>query len=337
MSKKKTIKIAIILTALILIPALLFVVFKAQYESALKEPNSSSTETVEFEIIEGESIDSIIPSLIAQDLLKEKHKNYLLIYLKTNNLIPTIQAGSFNIPKNLNMKELAETLQTAGVPSNWITIPEGLRADEIAQKVSAVFTNTNEDEFMSLVQDQAFINSLELHGENITSLEGFLFPDKYLMQKEIEAQEVILIMVENFKNKVPNDYNYEDIILASLIEREGINSEDRRIISGILQKRLDEQWLLQVDASLLYHKKDWDHTITVQDKDETQPYNTYMYHGLPPTPICNPGLDSIQSVFEPESTEYYYYIHYKDEDGNLVPGYSETLGEHETKIQKYLR
>jgi UPF0755 protein len=337
MSKKKTIKVAIILTALILIPALLFVIFKAQYESALKVPNSSSTETVEFEIMEGESIDTIIPSLIAQDLLKEEHKNFFLIYLKTNNLIPTIQAGFFNIPKNLNMKELAETLQTAGVPSDWVTIPEGLRADEIAQKVSDVFMNVNENEFMNLVQDQAFINSFELHGENITSLEGFLFPDKYLMQREIEAREVISIMVENFKNKVPKDYNYDDIILASLIEREGINPEDRKIISGVLQKRLDEQWLLQVDATLLYHKKDWNHIITVQDKDEAQPYNSYMYHGLPPTPICNPGLDSIQSVFEPESTEYYYYIHYKNEDGDLVPGYSETLGEHEAKVQRYLR
>ena len=337
MSKKKVLTSVIILIALVLAPIMLFVLFKTHYEGALKEPNSSSTETVEFEIIQGESIDSIIPSLISQGLLKEEYRNYFLIYLKTNNLIPTIQAGVFKIPKNLNMKELAQTLQTADAPSIWITIPEGLRADEIAERISKAFLNVDYEAFMALVTNPDFINSLELNGEEITSLEGFLFPDKYFMEKETETRDAVMMLVNNFKNKVPQEYNYEDIILASLIEREGINSEDRRIISGILQKRLEEQWLLQVDATLLYHEKNWGHTITIQDKEIIQPYNTYMYQGLPPTPICNPGLDSILSVFEPESTNYYYYIHYKNEDGNIVPGYSETLGEHETKVQKYLR
>ncbi len=337
MNKKKLIKTTIILTALVLIPLLLFVFFKAHYESALNEPNSSSNQEVEFEVIEGESVDSITSSLIAQDLLREEYRNYFLIYLKINDFVPKIQAGYFSIPKNLTIKELAETLQNAGVPSNWITVTEGLRADEIAQKFSEIFENVNEEDFMNLVEDKDFINSLELHGENISSLEGFLFPDKYFMDKNIEARDAILIMTENFKNKVPEDYNYEDIILASMIEREGINPEDRRIISGILQKRLEEQWLLQVDATLLYHQKDWSHIITVQDKEEAQPYNSYMYHGLPPTPICNPGLDAIMSVFEPKETDYYYYIHYENEEGNIVPGYSKTLNEHETKVQKYLR
>ena len=337
MSKKKILTIVITLTALILIPVIIFVVLKSHYEHALNEPNSDNSETVEFEIMEGESIDSIVSSLITQDLLKEEYKNYFFIYLRTNELIPKIQASSFAIPKNLNMKELAETLQQAGLPSNWITIPEGLRADEIAEKFAQEFENITKEEFMTFVEDGDFINSLELHGDNITSLEGFLFPDKYFMEKKVETEDAILIMIENFKNKVPQEYNYEDIILASLIEREGINPEDRRIISGILQKRLEEQWLLQVDATLLYPQEDWSHIITVQDKEEPHPYNTYMYHGLPPTPICNPGLDSIVSIFEPTETNYYYYIHYENEDGKLVPGYSETLGEHEAKVQKYLR
>lgn len=337
MSKKKILTIAITLTALILIPVIVFVVLKSHYEHALNEPNSDNSETVEFEIMEGESIDSIVSSLITQDLLKEDYKNYFFIYLRTNELIPKIQAGSFAIPKNLNIKQLAETLQQAGLPSNWITIPEGLRADEIAEKFAQEFENITKEEFMTFVEDEDFINSLELHGDNITSLEGFLFPDKYFIEKKVETKDAVLIMIENFKNKVPQEYNYEDIILASLIEREGINPEDRRIISGILQKRLGEQWLLQVDATLLYPQKDWSHVITVQDKEDPHPYNTYMYHGLPPTPICNSGLDSIASIFEPTETNYYYYIHYENENGELVPEYSETLGEHEAKVQKYLR
>lgn len=321
----------------ILLPALVFVVLRSHYEHALTEPNSSSTEIVEFEIMEGESVESIVPSLINQELLKEEYRNYFLIYLKVNNIAPKIQAGNFKIPKNLTMKELAETLQVAEAPNEWITITEGLRADEIAQKFAETFDDIEYDEFMRLVEDKEFIVSLNLHGDNITTLEGFLFPDKYFLDKEVDEEEAILVLVENFKNKVPENYNYEDIIIASMIEREGINAEDRRKISGILQKRLEEQWLLQVDATLLYHQKDWSHVITVQDKEEAQPYNSYMYHGLPPTPICNPGLDSIESVFNPTETNYYYYIHYTNEDGNLVPGYSETLDEHERKVQQYLR
>lgn len=337
MNKKKLITILILLFALVLIPTFFFVIAKAHYQNIIEEPNSSSTESIELEIEEGESVDVIVQKLVSKGLLPEKNRNYFLLYLKLNNLTPSIQAGFFTIPKNLNIKELAETLQTGSVPSNWITITEGLRADEIAQKTSEIFSNVNKEDFMFLIEDGTFIESFNLHGENITSLEGFLFPDKYFLDREIDSKGVITVMVENFKNKVPENYNYEDIILASLIEREGIDPTDRRKISGILQKRLEEQWLLQVDATLLYHQKDWQHNITIQDKEEAQPYNSYMYHGLPPTPICNPGLDSILSVFEPKQTDYYYYIHYKNEEGNLVPGYSETLAEHEEKVQKYLR
>ncbi len=337
MRKKKITTIMIIITALILVPILIFLVFKTHYETALKEPNSSSKDFVQFEIMPGESIDSIIPSLIAQELLREDYRNYFLIYLKTNNLIPTIQAGLFNIPMDLNIKELAQTLQTADAPSIWVTIPEGLRADEIADIFAKNFINIDAEAFLALVKNQEFIASFELNGDNIESLEGFLFPDKYFIEKETQPRQAIAILIENFKNKVPQNYNYEDIVLASLIEREGINPEDRRFISGILQKRLDEQWLLQVDATLLYNKKNWAHIITIQDKDEASLYNTYMYPGLTPTPICNPGLDSILAVFEPTESEYYYYIHHKDENGNMVPKYSKSLGEHEQKVQQYLR
>ncbi len=321
----------------VLIPLATFLIVRTHYNAALEEPNSDSTEIIDFEIMQGESIDTIIPSLVAQDLLKEEYRNYFLIYLKTNKLVPSIQAGIFRIPKNLTIKELAQTLQTADAPSVWVTIPEGLRADEIAEIFSKELLNVDYEIFMSFVENAEFIDSLDLNGEDIASLEGFLFPDRYLLEKEADTEQVINILINNFKSKVPQNYNYEDIILASLVEREGINPEDRRIISGILQKRLEEQWLLQVDATLLYHKKDWAHIITIQDIEESHGYNTYMDHGLTPTPICNPGLDAILSILEPKLTEYYYYIHYKDEEGNIVPGYSKNLEEHNSKVQKYLR
>jgi UPF0755 protein len=123
------------------------------------------------------------------------------------------------------------------------------------------------------------------------------------------------------------------MILASLVEREGYTNDDRPIIADILQRRLEEGWLLQVDATLLYPVKDWKHEITQVDKDNNNPYNTYRYPGLPPTPICNPGLQSINAVRNPQSNNYYYYIH--EEDG--TPHYSETLSEHNENVNRYLR
>ena len=144
---------------------------------------------------------------------------------------------------------------------------------------------------------------------------------------------MIIKLVDNFKTKVTKDYTYEDIILASIIEREGYNGNDRPIIAGILLKRFEEGWLLQTDASLLYPFKDWKQPITQEIKESDSPYNTYKNMGLPPTPICNPGLQSIEAVWNPTETNYYYYIH--DTDGN--PHYSETLDQHNENVNKYLR
>lgn len=315
-----------------------FLYLKNYYEKALITSNSEDTQSVEFQIKTGETLDTIVPNLIDAGLMQQKYKNVFLLYVKLNNLFPTFQAGTFDIPKNLNMKELIETLQNSEIPSIWVTIPEGLRADEIAAVIETEFSklpenNFSKDEFLSLCEDSQFIQSSEVKIKDITTLEGFLFPDKYLFPKDSTAEEVITTMIANFNEKVTREYTYDDIILASLIERESVNPDDRRIISDILRKRLEEQWLLQVDATLLYYYKDWEHVITVDDKEVEQPYNTYINPGLPPTPICNPGIDSINAVFEPQANSYYYYIH----DNDRVPHYASTLEQHEANIQQYLR
>jgi UPF0755 protein len=333
MKRKKLSVLLAMLVFLTIITLTIFLYLKSNYEEALNTPNSDSPDTVVFEITQGESLDTIVPNLISKGLLREEHHNYFIYYLKSNKIVPEIQAGTFDIPKNLTLIELAQTLKQANGGSVWVTITEGMRITEIAKIISQEFSEITEQSFIDTANDETYINSLGLDVEEISSLEGFLFPDRYLFPPNAGSQEIISIMVENFNSRVNHDYTYEDIVLASLIEREAVNSEDRRIISGILQKRLREQWLLQVDATLLYYHENWEHVITVADKERDHVYNTYKFHGLPPQPICNPGLDSIKSVLEPKETPYYYYIH--DNDRN--PHYSRTLEEHERKVQKYLR
>ncbi|KUK67591.1 MAG: hypothetical protein XD87_0032 [candidate division WS6 bacterium 36_33] len=304
------------------------------YKRNLNVPNSSSDEKVRIEITEGESVTNILQNLLKEDLITQKNYYYAKVYLRLKNLGSTLQAGVYNLPKNLTIVELIETLQYGKDEEIWVTIPEGLRKDEIAELVSSELATENfsPEEFLALTNDPTFIQTLEL-GVETDNLEGFLFPDKYSFPSEVDAEGVIIRLVENFKTKVTREYTYEDIILASIVEREGYNGNDRPIIAGIILKRFEEGWLLQTDATLLYPLKDWNSPITQEVKENNNPYNTYKNIGLPPTPICNPGLQSIEAVWNPVETNYYYYIH--DNDGN--PHYAETLDEHNENINKYLR
>jgi UPF0755 protein len=311
---------------------------KLDYDKALSKPNSDTNEKTTFEITEGESVDNILQSLIDTGLMEKRHIYYTKFYLRINNLSTKLQAGVYELPKNLPLREVIDVLQTGRSQDIWISIPEGLRKDEIARiiedELSAYDSPTfSISEFLSLATNKDFIETLNLNVD-INDLEGFLFPDSYAFPKDIDAQGVITVLVENFKTKVENSkYTYEDVILASIVEREGYNGNDRPIIAGIILKRYNEGWLLQTDATLLYPVKDWKHVITQQDKDDDNPYNTYKKIGLPPTPICNPGLQSLQAIWNPENTNYYYYIH--DKDGN--PHYGTTLEQHNNNVNTYLR
>ena len=327
--------IKFIIAGVLLLAVAIFV--KLDYDKAMYDSNENSEERVIVEIEEGESVNNILKSLLEKGFLNNRSLYYAKFYLKINNLGQKLQAGVYELPKNLSIKELIDAMQFGRSQDVWISIPEGLRKDEIAQLVENELVKSgsstfSKEEFLSLALNKDFINSLEL-SVDISDLEGFLFPDKYAFPKDANAQLVITKLVDNFKIKVGSDYSYEDIILASIVEREGFNEDDRPIIAGVIIKRYNEGWLLQTDATLLYPVKDWKHTITIQDKQDDNLYNTYKRIGLPPTPICNPGLQSIQAVWNPTETKYYYYIHDKDKN----PHYATTLDEHNANVNRYLR
>lgn len=328
--------IRIFLLALISVVLLTFVV-KKNYDSVIESPNSDSTEKITFEIGSGESAEKIINDLVEKGILKENWATYFKIYIRVNDISDKIQAGIYEIPKNLSIKEIAQTLQQSKGLDIWVTIPEGLRKDEIAEILDGEFqdegnTNFNKEIFLSLTTDQTFLSTLGFTYP-LTDLEGYLFPDKYAFSNKVTTQDTVKILVENFKTKVGTTDTYEDIIIASMVEREGYTSSDRPMIADIIKRRLKEGWLLQIDATLLYPEMDWKHIITAKDKESNSPYNTYKVPGLPPTPICNPGLDAINATRLPTSNNYYFYIH--DNDGN--PHYSTTLAEHNSNVAKYLR
>lgn len=173
------------------------------------------------------------------------------------------------------------------------------------------------------------------------SLEGYLFPDTYEFFLDSSVQVVEEKFRENFEAKAApliasagkSALTHEILTVASLIESEVPNSSDRKIVAGIIWKRLQNDIPLQIDASLCYIKEQPCFPITERDKSIDSPYNTYRYRGLPPGPIANPGLDAIEAALYPEQSPYWYYLSNPE---NRETIFSRTLDEHNQNVIKYL-
>jgi UPF0755 protein len=173
-------------------------------------------------------------------------------------------------------------------------------------------------------------------------LEGYLFPDTYFVPQNISPRGIIEIMIKNMDKKITEEIRkdalksersfFEIITMASILEKEAITLEDKKIIAGILWKRLDKGMPLQVDATLQYVTGRNTFELTQDDLNLDSLYNTYKYKGLPLGPIANPGLDSIKAAVYPESSPYWYYL--SDKNYNIY--YSKNFEEHKIKKIKYL-
>lgn len=326
-----------ILLLIILSIAITTLYFFFQYKNYTNNPLGSDSNKIRFEIEEGMTGDRILEGLSEAGIIEEKAIPYLKAYLRINN-VPEMKQGVFRVPKNLTAKELFDLLQKPENPDIWITIREGSRIDQVANILKEEFSKEpesvfNVEKFNSLVIDPEYISTLGLSIEGLTTLEGFLYPDKYLIPKQATEDYIIKTLVNTFIQKTGGIYTYEDIVIASMVEREGMTDQDRPMIADIIKRRLAEGWLLQIDATILYHYKDWRRVITKADLELDQPYNTYTRPGLPPTPICSPSISSINATKNPKPNNYYFYIHAKDG----TPYYAETYQDHLVNISKYLR
>jgi UPF0755 protein len=207
-----------------------------------------------------------------------------------------------------------------------ITIPEGLNNREIPAIFSDKFVNFDANKFLSLAKDK----------------EGYLFPDTYLFFPNVTAEAIIKEMKENFDRKIltiENDIKksgkiIDDIIkLASILELEARTTESRKMVSGILWRRLSLDMPLQVDASFKYINGKTTATLSIADLKLDSPYNSYTNKGLPPTPISNPGLDSIRTAIMPETSPYLYFL--TGRDGKMY--YASTYDKHLQNKSLYLK
>lgn len=299
---------------LILIASILVItVVGLLYVKTLFLAPSNDSKQVSFLVDKGSSITLIGKNLHKAGLIKSA--TVFKFYVQATGGTNKIQAGEFQLSPNLSLVQLVEKLKK-GPKEIFVTIPEGLRREEIATKFAS-----------ALDKDDAFVKEfLALSAGK----EGYLFPDSYLFPKEATATQIVNRMTVTFDKKV-KDVTYKQLIIASLLERETFSDAEKPIVAGVLYKRLENDWPLQIDATLQYIKGDWK-PVYSQDKELKSPFNTYKNLGLPPSPISNPGLSSILAAISPEESEYWYYIH--DNDAKIH--FAKTLEEHNENIRKYL-
>ena len=301
-------------------------------------PVSNDSTLERFVIPKGYSASQIGNKLADKNFIKSSFafKFYVQVTAKSKK----VQAGEYLLSPGFSLFELVDQL-IKGPVEVWVTIPEGLRREEVVERhIDALEKGEDKQSF-----GQEFLS--------LTSgKEGFLFPDTYLFPKTASASAVVKTMLSTFDQRVDEqmqaDINVSDytlfqiITLASLIERETKTNEERPLVAGILWKRLETGWPLQVDATVQYaiatsvcgeeFDCDWWPILTKDNLKLSSSYNTYEFAGLPPAPIANPGLSSIKAATYPEESPYWFYLH--DSKGKIH--YAETLEEHNENIRIYL-
>ncbi len=250
-----------------------------------------------------------------------------------------MKAGRFDFDPHLSASAvLAQIVSGSGQTATWVTIPEGYTQLQIARTLAA--HGFGEEGTLASTFARG---SLAFGTMRTRSLEGYLFPDTYLVPTHASPGEIVRIMTGRFRSVLPSDAAAraarlhvtipQAVTLASLVEREAKRDAERPLIAGVYYNRLQRGMPLQVDATLEYVLPEHKTVLTRADVARDTPYNTYLHGGLPPTPIANPGLSSLQAALRPQASDYLYYV-YK---GDGRHAFARTLAEHDANVARYLR
>jgi UPF0755 protein len=304
----------------------LFVIFFI-YHSLFGAPQKEA-EMETFVVALGQPLAQTIQKLKSEGFIKSRLG--FLIAFRESNITP----GGYKISKAMNVWKIARVL-SAEPYMKWVVIPEGLRKEQIAA-ILAQELGWNEEVQKEWVQKHTARKPEEK--------EGVYFPNTYLIPKDEEPAKVAERLRAKFNEAfapylaeaTKQNIKWTTLLkLASLVQKEA-GKNDMPLIAGILWNRLLKGMKLEVDATLQYikgTKNDWWPKIMLEDKKINSPYNTYLYKGLPPTPIANPGLEAIKAALFPEKTDCLFYIH--DNGGEIHC--AKTYAEHLKNIETYLK
>ena len=309
--------------------------FFAWYFQSIQPVSRSTGPLIDFEVKPGAGVDRIANDLSSARLIRSR-VGFKITVIRLG-IANKIQAGLFKLSPSMSATELAEALTHAYARQIRVTIPEGLRSEEINLLFEKAFSQVKENIY----------NPAEFTRQT-KNLEGYLFPDTYDFVPEATASDIVKRLTGRF-NDVVSDLNIskEDLpralILASLLEREAFSAPEMPLVSGVIVKRLNIGMALQIDATVQYAVGSarckqidcdwWKKILTKDDLKLSSPYNTYQNPGLPPTPISNPGKDALSAAVKPVIGTALYYLH--DSDGKIH--FADTLPQHNQNICTYLK
>jgi UPF0755 protein len=290
----------------------------------------TSDTPVTFAIDQGETAASVAQHLREAGLVTDS--DLFALYMRHNGLDSSLEAGNYVLRPNMTMPEIAQSLQHSKVDEVVITIPEGWRAEQVAEVLAA----------NGLVQPQPFIDYVRQGVSNqglatrfpflqerppgaSTTVEGFLFPDTYRIPAKSDVKTIVDIMLSNFGHRFNGALQqavkdqgktvFEAVNLAAIVEREAVVAEERPIIASVYQNRLNQGKALEASPTVQYAlgfqpqaKQWWKTPISLDElSSASSTYNTYLHVGLPPGPICSPGLSSLDAAVHPAKTDYIFF------------------------------
>ena len=304
-------------------------------------PQSNGTPT-KFTVVTGSGVHAISRNLKAAGLIRNQFAFETIIWLRKAGT--RIRAGEYRLSTSDSAFKIVATLLAPPAKDAYrLTFIEGWRLTDYHQYLDDQLLDG--DQFDSAVasapawkKDYSFLTDVPAG----KTLEGYVFPDTYLVAIDFTMKDLVTKALNNFDSKVTSDMRdaaskqgrslYDVVTLASILEKEVANSHDRALVADIFLKRLDAGIALQSDATVNYITRSGRSRSTNEDLAIDSPYNTYKYKGLPPGPISNPGLDAITASLNPEKNDYYYFL--TDKDGAVH--YAKTFKEHQKNREKYL-
>lgn len=306
----------------------------------INTPVSEDSTAVVFEVRSGQSIRDVAAQLEQQHLISDARK--FRIYSRFLARAGRVRVGEYALKRNMTPGEILKVLASGRSIEYVVTVSEGLNRFEIAGIVQELGIGTKQ-EFLSLTQDRTFIQ--QTLGDDVPSLEGYLFPETYYVTRASGVRSLLKQMVTKFKEKfalvqygseiaVPLT-KHQLVTLASIVEKETAAPEERPVISSVFHNRLKKGMRLQTDPTVIYgmwlKTGEWNRNISRQDLIAPTPYNTYVIYGLPPGPIANPGLQAMQAAARPAQSEFYFFV--SRNDGTHV--FSREYGQHRNAVVEY--
>lgn len=285
------------------------------YKSTINEPLSSKDETVIIEANKG-----TFSGVMLENEQMFKKPIFIKIYNKLNDVSISVKKGVYEFPSDIKLDELLDALESGKYNTSVVrvTIPEGYTVEQIAETLESKGI-LSEDNFINGVKDYTTPDYVKDDKSKRYKLEGYLFPDTYMLENGMTAKEIIDIMIGRFEEVISEIENENSLTLdkskmewyvtkASIIEREVSKADEKALVSSVIDNRLDIDMKLQIDATVLYALGKHKEKVYLKDLKVKSPYNTYYTTGLPVGPISNPGKDSLEAAINPVESDYIYYM-----------------------------